>query len=150
MFTFIKNFIKKQKMKIMSPRNGSLKVGDVVIPIRNVGSHNYTLGKEYIVHEICSDLNFRAKDPVSGDMGNYLRYDEVKLAGTNREFMLRQVAKLETELTDVRNKLAWMDEVGTDEFDETEYKVWSVMNAVEDTSMTKIERVKLIASLVKG
>lgn len=149
MFTFIKNFIKKQKMKIMSPRNGSLKVGDVVIPIRNVGSHNYTLGKEYIVHEICTE-NFRAKNPVTGELGNYLRYDEVKLVGTNREYMLRQVAKLETELTDVRNKLAWMDEVGTDEFDETEYKVWSVMNAVEDTSMTKIERVKLIASLVKG
>ena len=149
MFTFIKNFIKKQKMKSMSPKIGSLKVGDVVIPIRNVGSHNYTLGKEYIVHDINSE-NFRAKDTVTGELGNYLRYDEVKLIGTNREYMLRQVAKLETELTDVRNKLAWMDEVGTDEFDETEYKVWSVMNAVEDTSMTKIERVKLIASLVKG
>ena len=148
MFTFIKNFIKKQKMKIMSPRNGSLKVGDVVIPIRNVGSHNYTLGKEYIVCEICSE-NFRAKDPVSGDIGNYLRYDEVKV-GSTREFMLRRVAELENELTTMRTKLAWMDEVGTDEFDETEYKVWSVMNAVEDTSMTKIERVKLIASLVKG
>lgn len=136
-------------MKIMSPRNGSLKVGDVVIPIRNVGSHNYTLGKEYIVCEIC-DQNFKARNPINGEVGNYLRYDEVKLAGTNREFMLRQVAELETELTDVRNKLAWMDEVGTDEFDETEYKVWSVMNAVDDKSMTKIERVKLIASLVKG
>ena len=136
-------------MKSMSPKKGSLKVGDVIIPIRNVGSHNYTLGKEYIVHEICTE-NFRARNPINDEVGNYLRYDEVKLVGTNREYMLRQVAELETELTDVRNKLAWMDEVGTDEFDETEYKVWSVMNAVEDTSMTKIERVKLIASLVKG
>lgn len=147
MFTFIKNFIKKQKMKSMSPKKGSLKVGDVIIPIRNVGSHNYCLNKEYVVHEICK---FRARNPINDEVGNYLQYDEVKLACTNREYMLRQVAELETELTDVRNKLAWMDEVGTDEFDETEYKVWSVMNAVDDKSMTKIERVKLIASLVKG
>jgi hypothetical protein len=102
------------------------------------------------VCEISSTLNFRAKDPISGDIGNYLRCDEVKLACTNREFMIRRVAELENELTTVRTKLAWMDEVGTDEFDETEYKVWSVMNAVDDKSMTKIERVKLIASLVKG
>lgn len=149
MFTFIKNFIKKQKMKSMSPKKGSLKVGDVIIPIRNVGSHNYCLNKEYVVHEICGK-KFRARNPINDEVGNYLQYDEVKLACTNREYMLRQVAELETELTDVRNKLAWMDEVGTDEFDETEYKVWSVMNAVDDKSMTKIERVKLIASLVKG
>jgi hypothetical protein len=149
MFEFIKNFIKKQKRKIMRLQKGDLKVGDKIVPVRNVGSHDYCIDKMYVVHEICSN-NFRAIDPETKRVGNYLRYDEVRLMVSNREFLVGQIEKLEAELNEIRSKVRWMDEVGTDEFDETEHKVWSVINAVETEGLSKIERVKLIASIVKG
>jgi predicted neuraminidase len=149
MFEFIKNFIKKQKRKIMQLQKGDLKVGDKIVPFRNIGSHDYCIDKMYVVHEIRSD-NFRAIDPETKRVGNYLRYDEVRLAAASREYFIQRIEKLESELTEIRSKVRWMDEVGTDEFDETEHKVWSVLNAVETEGLSKIERVKLIASIVKG
>lgn len=142
----------------MSLKKGDLKVGDKIVPFRNIGSHNYSIDKMYVVHEIYSDptssspteQTFRAIDPVTGRVGNHLRYDEIRLVANSREHFAQRIKKLEAEVSEIRSKVQWMDEVGTDEFDETEHKVWSVLNAVETEGLSKIERVKLIASIIKG
>lgn len=134
----------------MTCKPGSLKVGDIVMVTVCNNGHNYTVGKTYVVVDFYNDHVFRAKDPQTGVIGNYIRCDEVVKACTHREHFNDLLKEREDAVADIRAKLAWMDEIGTDEFDETEYKVWSIMNAVDDRSMTKIERVKLIASLVKG
>ena len=156
MIRFIQKFFKKQKTKIMSYNKGSIgsiKLGDKIIPVKNTNGHNYTIGKTYIVcenHSTDPHDRIRAKDPITGEHGNILFTSDVQKLNITRDDFKVDELWLETELADTRTKLQWMDEVGTDTFDETEYKTWAVMTALDNTSMSKIERVKLIASLING
>ena len=52
-------------------------LGSRVYIIGNANNHNYTVGKAYVVAEIDDDGTFRAKDPETGVVGNWLRWVDV-------------------------------------------------------------------------
>ncbi len=52
-------------------------LGSQIYVIGNVNNHNYTVGKAYIVAEIDDDGTLRARDPESGVVGNWLRWQDV-------------------------------------------------------------------------
>lgn len=49
----------------------------------------------------------------------------------------------------LRMKIEWMKETGATDFDENEYRVWSAISAMENKDLSKMEKVKLISSLLK-
>lgn len=52
-------------------------LGTQVFVIGNVNNHNYTVGRAYIVAEIDDDGTLRARDPETGIVGNWLRWQDV-------------------------------------------------------------------------
>lgn len=52
-------------------------IGTRVYIVGNVNNHNYTMGKAYLVEEVDDDGTFRAKDPETGVIGNWLRWQDV-------------------------------------------------------------------------
>lgn len=52
-------------------------LGSRVFIIGNANNHNYVVGKAYLVAEIDDDGTFRAKDPETGVVGNWLRWHDV-------------------------------------------------------------------------
>ncbi len=52
-------------------------IGSRIFVTGNVNNHNYTVGKAYIVAEIDDDGTLRARDPESGVVGNWLRWQDV-------------------------------------------------------------------------
>jgi len=53
--------------------------GTVVYPYKNTNGHNYVIGKAYIVFRIDEDGTFTAKDPATGQEGNWIKWDDVTL-----------------------------------------------------------------------
>lgn len=138
--------------------NKKVKVGDIVKVTGNTSCHNYSIGNEYVVVHIGYKSDFDtpscviAKCPITGQRRNSLSVSDFVIveARTAREVIMKELDELNTKAKELQSRLDWMDETGAEEYDATEHKVWSVMNAVEDDSLSKLDKVKLIAKLVKG
>lgn len=52
-------------------------LGSRIFVIGNVNNHNYIVGRAYIVAEIDDDGTLRARDPETGNVGNWLRWQDV-------------------------------------------------------------------------
>lgn len=130
----------------------------IVVPHSNTNEHNYTIGCEYVVHLINSDLGFRAKDPETGCKGNSLKVCDVYIKHRNttkeeleeeKEKFEEEKEKLECDLESIESKLKFMEEHGLEEFDEEEYKVYKTLNVIEDDNKSRKEKAKEISKLIK-
>jgi hypothetical protein len=63
---------------------------------------------------------------------------EAKILATNRF------------IEETKNKIEFMLEVGTDQFDENEFKAFHTLTIIEQSGMSKIEKAKAIAALISG
>jgi hypothetical protein len=65
----------------------------------------------------------------------------------------KAVAKIEATkafITETKSKIAFMQEVGSDQFDENEFKAYHTLTIIEQSDMSKIEKAKAIAALIAG
>jgi len=133
-------------------------VGDLVIPVKNSNSHNYKIGTVYRVLSVDSgDGTFRAISTDGCDwMGNHLKASDCKLAKIGVESLQEKLEevqskfeKLQSEKLELESQIKWMADTGTDTFDENEYRVWQALSTIEDGGLSKLEKVKLIAALLK-
>ena len=129
-------------------------VGDIVLVKRNSNSHNYSIGTKYRVIDVKPNgygVLYQAEDPVNGWRGNNLRGSDTELCvPLTIDAFEEQVEDYRKQMEEAQSIVDWMKETGATEYNETEHKVWSVLNAVENDSLSKMERVKIIASLIKA
>jgi hypothetical protein len=65
----------------------------------------------------------------------------------------RAVAKIAATrafIEETQNKIAFMQEIGSDQFDENEFKAFHTLTIIEQSDMSKIEKAKAIAALIAG
>jgi hypothetical protein len=65
----------------------------------------------------------------------------------------KAVAKIEATkafITETKSKIAFMQEIGSDQFDENEFKAYHTLTIIEQSDMSKIEKAKAIAALIAG
>lgn len=61
-----------------------------------------------------------------------------------------KIASTKAFIEETQNKIAFMNEIGSDQFDENEFKAYHTLTIIEQSDMTKIEKAKAIASLISG
>lgn len=135
------------------------KVGDLIIPFKNSNSHNYSCGQVYRVIQLDTSggESFKAISTDGSDwIGNHLRYSDCRLAFMGLDYLKEKadsvqskIQKLESELAELEAKMKWMADTGADNFDEDQYRVWQALSTIEDAGMSKLEKVKVIAALLK-
>ena len=76
-------------------------------------------------------------------------------AKTKKDHFLEQIQKAQEKITatesfiaETRMKIEFMDEIKSEEFDENEFKAYQTLTLIENTSMSKLEKAKAIASLI--
>ncbi len=134
------------------------KIGDIVVVKANSNDHNYTIGKQYrvVAYSVCDGFSFIAES-LNGDYPSiYLNYRDCEPALVGKavieakiESLNGKIDKLQAEIKHNQSIIAWMDETGTDSYDENEHKVWQTLTTIENGSMSKMEKVKAIAALLK-
>ena len=83
-----------------------------------------------------------------------VRYlDHVK--SSSREKIEAKIATLKQEIADknvlideLSNKIKYMDETGTDTFDENEFKVYQTLTIIEKGNLSKLDKARAIAALL--
>jgi hypothetical protein len=61
-----------------------------------------------------------------------------------------KIAATRAFIEETQNKIAFMQEVGSDQFDENEFKAYHTLTIIEQSGMSKIEKAKAIAALISG
>lgn len=59
-----------------------------------------------------------------------------------------ELKKAEGEVSVIKAKLKWLEQTGSETYDENEFKVWQVLSTI-DSKMTKLQKAKAIAALIK-
>jgi hypothetical protein len=82
-------------------------------------------------------------------VGNNLYFDDYELTGSDRKYYNAQIAELESKIENTKSIIAWMDETRAKEYNENEYRVWKALTAMEDSNMSKLDRMRTIVALLK-
>ena len=142
----IKEFIYNLKIKLKMSKQ--VKVGDIILVTGNEGSANYTIGEKYRVKTV-KDKILIAETLDGLWQGNWLQQHDAKVVGITREDYQKEIAEHQAQIDEAKAVIAWMDEAGVTEYDENEFKVWQALTTIENGSMSKLDKVKAIAGLLK-
>jgi hypothetical protein len=115
--------------------------------------HNgYYGGTRYRITRIDrSDNTLKAeRADVRGTEGGWLRNSQVELYEMTKDEILKDISDAQASIENSHSMLAWMEDNGSDVFNEDEFKVWQVLTAMEDENISKIDKVKRIAQMIKG
>ena len=105
--------------------------------------------KVQVTHVDYNDNTFKGIPINSTEETPWQRFSNAELSYETREYLMEEKKALILSLEKIDEKIAWMNEVGSDEFDETQFKVWNVLKTMDDKGLSMNERVKVIAELVK-
>lgn len=128
----------------------NVKVGQLVKVKGNSNSHNYEIGETYRVIQMGIGSNTVIAESLDGEWsGNNLSIYDTEITVCTKEYFENQIKSLQNEIDDCKSILVWMDENDKAEYDMSEHKVWKALTTIEDSNISKMEKVKLIASLLK-
>ena len=77
-------------------------------------------------------------------------YEHEIVGSETKEEITKQIEELQSEIECLKSKLDWMNEVGVDEYDDDEFKVYETLKTLQNDSLDIKSKTKLIASLIKG
>jgi hypothetical protein len=83
------------------------------------------------------------------DRGVYVNLRDIKAIELTEREIQEEIAKLKAEVDVLEARVRWMKETNTAQYDETEFKVWMTLKAM-DKKMSPIERARMIARIIKG
>jgi hypothetical protein len=87
---------------------------------------------------------------VPGTESGWLKFSQVEIWEMTKDELLKDISEAQALIEDRHSMLAWMSMTGSDVFNEDEFKVWQVLTAMEDENISKIDKVKRIAQMIKG
>lgn len=122
-----------------------LKVGMTVILIDNA-YRSYGLSKGDTVE--ISHLNGASIIVQSPNGSVNVRISSISIYPITRENLLEEIKEAEEKVQAAKDKIKWMEETKSEEYDENEYKVWEILGALDGRS-SRVVKAKKIAALIK-
>ena len=140
-------FNKKQKSKTMVGK----KVKLVSAPSGKMSSSNGFIGTggEFTVMSPSSQLNSWNVMGQTGNPAGWVYEWEMEGFKLGIEELEKELSEAQTKLNNIQFKIDWMTETGSDEFSEDEFKVYQTLKLLEDEKLSRLEKSKLIAELIK-
>ena len=74
---------------------------------------------------------------------------EWEMEGYKIEVLVQELSETKTKLDTIQSKINFMNETGSDDFSEDEFKVYQTLKLLENGELSLLEKSKLIAELIK-
>jgi hypothetical protein len=146
----MKKFFKQlfnKKSKIMVGK----KVKLVMNPSNKQSSANSNRGNgnEYIVSHQYGNNNSWMVQTLDGRDGGWAYEWEMVTYKLGIKVLEQELSEAKTKLDTIQSKINWMNETGSDDFSEDEFKVYQTLKLLENSELSLLEKSKLIAELIK-
>lgn len=122
------------------------KVGDKVLVTGGIHKDNLCILSR--VDHSDNTLKFWLDDGKTVE-SSWHKFGDVQYLIETEEFLNEQRQGLMDKLNLIDSKLQWIKETGSDVYDENQFRVWQVLTLAENGSLSKIEKAKAIAELIK-
>jgi len=120
-------------------------IGKTATVIANTAGHNVPLGSSVKI-DSCPNANL-----YSGLWGTY-RYNfypcDLRIEPITKEELENRLKELSQESKICHDKLDFLNEIGSDEYNETEFKVYQVLRELDNKTMSKFDKTKVIAKII--
>jgi hypothetical protein len=127
-----------QKWTLSNPKNWGYSE-DVVVEI--VGFHNgITTNIQTKVEGTNNNLN--------GLYPKDLREKVILNKETFEKLLQEKEEKFQKEIGTIKQKISYLEETGSEEYSETEFKVYQTLKTLKNQDLTEVQRTKIIASLI--
>jgi hypothetical protein len=136
-------------------------IGDTVIVTEKVTKWNQSKGVTPGMSGVVTGYNYGGHYSVK--LENGFVFNEPSTAftkgtpKTSIEMFQEQIEKAEAKIAatkafieETQNKISFMQETGSDTFDQNEFKAYHTLTIIEQSDMSKIEKAKAIAALIAG
>lgn len=141
MSILLKNIKVGDKFKIVGNRLSSMGYHEfcqgAIVQISYKGSNTFNIGQV----PGCKSFTGRY---VAGNVN-----DLAPLA-LNKKELEQELEELDKAKQEIQSKIDWIDETGSEEYDEVEVKVWTTLKTLENKKLTPLEKSKAIANLIKN
>lgn len=118
--------------------------------LSNQGYYEYKKGSEVkVTYKNGKALNVQLINNTSARFIAVTPEDLSPLALT-KEDLKKEMEKLDSKKKTIQDKLDWMEETGSEKYDETEVKVWSTLKTLDNKKLTTLQKTKAIAELIKN
>ena len=106
-------------------------------------------GMEYtVVGRHSTDKSWLLKD-VYGNSGGWAYEWEMEGYKLGIKELELELSEAQTKLDTIQSKINWINETGSDEYSEDEFKVYQTLKLLENDKLSMLEKSKLIAELIK-
>lgn len=158
MFIYVKivKQLKTNKMSVQKFQNGDIAVVNskhTQYDARTYGVHE---GMEVIILHKTHDSNYFVKIPSGQQISMTSSALDKSHPKSTKEKFLEHISKAEEKIKatqafidETNEKLSFMEETGSELFDENEFKAYRTLTIIEQGSMSKMEKAKAIAALIK-
>ena len=75
---------------------------------------------------------------------------DLVLVSLTKEKIAERVASLEKEVKCWQLKLEWMEETANETFNEDEFKVFGTLKTLDDSKLSRVDKARLIAGLIRS
>jgi peptidyl-tRNA hydrolase len=125
------------------------RVGDKVVIVQDTSDHGYKIGRNVVVASV-SSTTLQIMNPKTGKVGHFwLHHSDVKLTSTNVTGLQEELQRLKAAVDEVEQKLAFVKETQSEEFDPEEFRVYRILTTFDGVGGTLLERAKVLAKLLK-
>ncbi len=135
--------------------------GDVVIVTEKITKWNQSRGARVGMSGIVTDYGHGGYYSVKLENGlNVQEQSTAFIKGTPKtsiEMFQEQIEKAEAKIAatkafieETNAKIDFMNEIGSEIFDQNEFKAYHTLTIIEQSNMSKIEKAKAIAALIAG
>lgn len=141
----------------MSVKLKDIKIGDkfkiVGNRLANQGYYEFQPGTTVIVTYRAGNSTNVTQIPNStgytGRQCNVIMTDLAPLS-LKKEDLEKELLELDEQKKAIQEKIDWINETGSEEYDETEVKVWSTLKTLDNKKLTPLQKSKAIANLIKN
>lgn len=121
----------------------SLKPGAKLRVISRLSGHGFEIGEIITYDRKESSSSF-----YSGQW--YVRAEEVELALKDKESIKHEIDVLKIAIKQLQSELDYLEEVKSDIYDPTEFKVYQTLKVLNGKKLSEIDKAKAIAKLING
>lgn len=146
----------KKFFKQLFNKKTKIMVGKIVKLVMNPsnkessGNTNRGDGNGYIVSRRYSSTNNSwAIKTLDGRESGWVYEWEMEGYKLGIKVLEQELSETKTKLDTIQSKINWMNETGSDDFSEDEFKVYQTLKLLENSELSLLEKSKLIAELIK-
>lgn len=121
--------------------------------VGNIAGHGFLMGDTVVLTNVTPSFNRGTANASATSVVNGLRYSvrasDVASIVLSKKEITESIKEYETSIATLKSKLEFIEEVGSEEFDEDEFKIYNALKAL-DKKGSRIEKARALKAIING